>query len=173
MEGVEIIFLYDLENIIYQGRESIKGWSRQGRKLFAHQFNMRHRPPEGSFFFFRENPEGCQKEKRTFAQVRTMSKENQFNFYSCSWRDPSKSQGKGGRLRWKFHLSHFQLSRDAIKVGCKLTGQLIFPPPGAQAITTDIYILPKPPEENLLWNSPLMKSFGEFLMTLFFTRCSF
>jgi len=80
-----------------------------------------------------------------------MSEENQFNFYSCSWRDPSIIHGKGdevvlllSRLRWKFHLSHFQLSQDAIKVGSKVTGQLIFPPPGAAAITTDIYILPNP-----------------------------
>jgi len=35
------------------------------------------------------------KANRTLAQVRTMSEENQFNFYSCSWRDPSKAQGKG------------------------------------------------------------------------------
>lgn len=95
MEGVEIIFLYDLENIIYQGRESIKGWSRQGRKLFAHQFNMRHRPPEGSFFFFRENPEGCQKEKRTFAQVRTMSKEINLIFTHVHGVTPRKAKEKG------------------------------------------------------------------------------
>jgi len=65
---------------------------------------------------------------------------------------PLRSPRKRGRPRWKFHLSHFQLSQDAIKVGSKVTGQLIFPPPGAWAITTDIYILPSP-GENLFSNT--------------------